>query len=217
MKQTITLLAFILLSKICFSQSTDFENYRIIEVGSISIPNNMEIQSGNYKKLSETYQKEISKKFGYEVSDNRIVFQQKGLNDLEKQGFASYVRVILETEIGNFGDFDKLTNKLTATPQEISDISKEFKNQMQQSFVGTGLKLITWYGVSIVTINGRTALKISYLRQLNDKPYVVVNMYRFQNNDRLHSLTLSYRQSDEATWKPLLTKIANSFTITNVR
>ncbi len=217
MKHTLTLLAFILISTISFSQSTDFENYRIIEVGSISIPNNMEIQSGNYKKLSETYQKEMSKKFGYEVSDNRIVFQQKGLNDLEKQGLASYVRVILETEIGNFGDFDKLTNKLTATPQEISNISKEFKSQIQQSFAGTGLKLITWNGISIVTINGRTALKISYLRQLNDKPYVVVNMYRFQNNDRLHSLTLSYRQSDEATWKPLLTKIANSFTITNVR
>lgn len=217
MKQIITLLTCVLISTISFSQSTDFENYRILQVGSISIPTNMEIQSGNYKKLSETYQKEMSKKYGYEVSDNRIVFQQKGLNDLEKQGLASYVRVILETEIGNFGDFDKLTNKLTATPQEISDISKELKSQMQQSFAGTGLKLITWYGVSIVTINGRTALKISYLRQLNDKPYVVVNMYRFQNNDRLHSLTLSYRQSEEATWKPLLSKIANSFTITNVR
>ena len=217
MNHTLTLLAFILISTISFSQSTDFENYRIIEVGSISIPNNMEIQSGNYKKLSETYQKAMSKKFGYEISDNRIVFQQKGLNNSEKQGLASYVRVILETEIGNFGDFDKLTNKLTATPQEISDISKECKSQIQQSFAGAGLKLITWNGISIVTINGRTALKISYLRQLNDKPYVVVDMYRFQNNDRLHSLTLSYRQLDEATWKPLLTKIANSFTITNVR
>ncbi len=200
-----------------FSQSTDFDNYRILEVGSISIPNNMEIQSGNYKKISEIYQKEISKKFGYEVSDNRVVFQQKGVNDLDKQALATYVRVILETDIGNFGDYEKLSTKLIATPQEISDISKEFKTQIQQSFAGTGMKLITWYGVSIVTINGRTALKISYLRQLNDKPFVLVNMYRFQNNDRLHTLTLSYRQSDEATWKPLLTKIANSFIITNIR
>jgi hypothetical protein len=200
-----------------FSQSTDFDNYRILEVGSISIPNNMEIQSGNYKKISEIYQKEISKKFGYEVSDNRVVFQQKGVNDLDKQALATYVRVILETDIGNFGDYEKLSTKLIATPQEISDISKEYKTQMQQSFAGTGMQLITWYGVSIVTINGRTALKISYLRQLNDKPFVVVNMYRFQNNDRLHTLTLSYRQSDEATWKSLLTKIANSFIITNMR
>jgi hypothetical protein len=217
MKQIITIIACLLFTTLSFSQSTDFENYRILEVGSISIPNNMEIQSGNYKKLSETYQKEMSKKFGFEVSDNRVVFQQKGLNELEKKGLASYARVILETEIGNYGDFEKLTTKFSATTQEISEISKELKSQIQQSFTGTGLKLINWYGVSIVSINGRTALKISYLRQLNDNPYVVVNMYRFQNNDRLHSLTLSYRQSDETTWKPLFTKIANSFTITNVR
>jgi hypothetical protein len=140
-----------------FSQSTDFDNYRILEVGSISIPNNMEIQSGNYKKISEIYQKEISKKFGYEVSDNRVVFQQKGVNDLDKQALATYVRVILETDIGNFGDYEKLSTKLIATPQEISDISKEYKTQMQQSFAGTGMQLITWYGVSIVTINGRTS------------------------------------------------------------
>lgn len=217
MKQIIILLLCITVSLISFSQSTDFENYRILELGSISIPNNMEIQSGNYKKLAETYQKEMSKKFGYEVSDNRIVFQQKGLNELEKKGLASYVRVILETQIESYGSFEKLTKKLTATQQEISEMSTEFKNQFEQGFAGTGLKLITWYGVSIVTINGRNALKISYLRQLSDKPYVVVNIYRFQNNDRLHSLTLSYRQSDEATWKPLLTKVANSFSITNVR
>lgn len=217
MKTIITTIACMFFTTLTFSQSTDFDNYRILEVGSISIPNNMEIQSGNYKKISEIYQKEISKKFGYEVSDNRVVFQQKGVNDLDKQALATYVRVILETDIGNFGDYEKLSTKLIATPQEISDISKEFKTQMQQSFAGTGMKLITWYGVSIVTINGRTALKISYLRQLNDKPFVVVNMYRFQNNDRLHTLTLSYRQSDEATWKPLLTKIANSFIITNIR
>lgn len=217
MKTIITTIACMFFTTLTFSQSTDFDNYRILEVGSISIPNNMEIQSGNYKKISEIYQKEISKKFGYEVSDNRVVFQQKGVNDLDKQALATYVRVILETDIGNFGDYEKLSTKLIATPQEISDISKEYKTQMQQSFAGTGMKLITWYGVSIVTINGRTALKISYLRQLNDKPFVVVNMYRFQNNDRLHTLTLSYRQSDEATWKSLLTKIANSFIITNMR
>jgi hypothetical protein len=213
MKKTISLAICILVTAISFSQSIEFDNYRILGVGSISIPNNLELQSGNYKKFSDG----ISEKLGYEVSDNRIIFQQKGLNDLAKQGFASYVRVIIETEIGNFGDYDKLSTKFTATPQEISEISKEFKSQAQQGFAGTGLKLRTWYGTSVVTLNGRTALKVSYLRQLNDQPYVLVNMYRFQNNDRLHTLTLSYRQSDEATWQPLLTKITNSFNITNIR
>ena len=65
MKTIITTIACMFFTTLTFSQSTDFDNYRILEVGSISIPNNMEIQSGNYKKKSEIYQKEISKKFGF--------------------------------------------------------------------------------------------------------------------------------------------------------
>lgn len=220
MKKTIiTSLLSIVFSTFCYSQTSTetVENYKLLNLGYISIPSSMEIQAGNYKKISDSFQKEMGKKFGYEVSAGRVVFQQKGLNNLEQSGFASYARVILETDIGNFGDYEKLTTKFTATQAELSELSKEFKSQIQQGFSGTQLKLITWYGASIVTVNGRTALKISYLRQLADKPFVVVNIYRFQNNDRMHSITLSYRQSDEATWKPLFTNILNSFTITNVR
>ena len=216
MKSLIFILT-LLLSNFSFAETTGFENYKLSNIGYISIPTKMEIQSGNYKKLAEEYQKEASKRFGFEVSGNRIVFQQKGLNNFEKSGFSLYARVILETDIDNYGDYEKLTTNYTATQAEINELNKELKSQIQQSFTGTGLKLISWYGVSITKVNGRTAMKISYLRQLNDNPYVVVNMYSFQNNDRMHRLTLSYRQSDETTWKPLFSTILNSFTITNVR
>jgi len=215
--RNIIIIITILLSNLCMAQTSVSENYKLSNIGYISIPNKMEIQSGNYKKISEEYQKEMSEKFGFEVSGNRIVFQQKGLNEFDKSGFSSYARVIIETDIGNYGDYEKLTTNYSATQAELNELSREFKSQVQQSFYGTGLKLISWYGVSITKVNGRTALKISYLRQLNDNPYVVVNMYSFQNNDRMHRLTLSYRQSEEATWKALFTKILNSFTITNVR
>lgn len=207
----------ILLSNLCFAQTSNFENYKLSDLGYISIPNKMEIQSGDYKKISETIQNEIGKKFGYEISGNRVVFQQKGLNNLEKNGFISYARVIIETDISNYGNFEKLTTNYTATQSELNELNYELKRQIQQSFYGTGLKLISWYGVSITKVNGKTALKISYSRQLNDNPNVIVNVYSFQNNDRIHRLTLSYRKSDESTWKSLFAKILNSFTITNVR
>ena len=217
MKKKALLVIALLLSNISFSQTTDFEKYKLSNVGFISIPSKMELQSGIYKKRSEKYQKEISEKFGFEVSGNRIVFQQKGLNDNVKSGFSTYSRVILETEIGQIGDFEKLTNNYNLTQAELVQINDEIINQVKQSFNGTGLRIINWYGVSVKKINGRTALKVSYLRQLNDNPYVLVDMYSFQNNDRMHRLTLSYRQSDGNTWKPLFSKILNSFTITNVR
>lgn len=217
MRKLVIIFITIFLSNICFAQASDFEKYKISSVGYICIPTKMEIQSGDYKKLSEIYKNELGKKYGYEISGNRVVFQQKGLNDFDKSGFSSYARVILETDIGSYGDYEKLTNNYTVTQAELNELNSELKSQIQQSFYGTGLKLIIWYGVSIAKVNGRKVLKISYLRQLKDNPYVVVNMYSFQNNDRVHRLTLSYRQSDEAIWKPLYSQILNSFTIINVR
>ncbi len=201
----------------CLGQIDLFKDYKLLNLGYISIPAMMEIQAGNYKKVSDALQSTIAKKFDYEVADNRVVFQQKGLNNLEQRGLSTYARVIVETELGNFGDYEKISTSLTITPAELSEISAEFKNQLQQSFQGTTLKLISWYGVALTRVNGRSALKISYLRQLADKPLVIVNMYRFQNNDRMHTVTASYRQSDEATWKTLMDKAVGSFTITNVR
>lgn len=216
MRKIILIIVGIALSLSSFSQTTT-ENYLLKDIGYISIPSTMEIQSGNYKKFAEKYQEEYGKKFGYEISDNRIVFQQKGLNTGDKSAFTSYARVILETTIGNYGDFEKLTTKLTATASELAELNNQLKSQIEQSFIGTGLKLISWYGVSIATINGRTALKISYLRQLNDNPYVTVSMYQFHNNDRMHQLTLSYRQQDSDTWKTAYANILTSFKITNIR
>ena len=207
----------IFLSNLCFAKTIEFENYKVVNLGYISISKNMEIQAGKYKKISEAYQKEIGKRFGYEISSDRTVFQQKGLNDFEKSGFSSYARVIVETDISNYGDYEKLTTHYTATQNELKLLDRELKKEMQSIFSGTGLKLISWQGISITKINGRTALKVSYIRQLNNNPYVWVDMYQFQNNDRLHRLTLSYRLSDEKIWKPLFSQVSKSFIITNVR
>jgi len=197
------------------AQSTD--KYLIKDVGYITIPSTMEIQSGNYKKVSEEYQKKFAEKFGYEVSDTRVVFQQKGLNSGDKSAYSSYARIILETQIGSYGDFEKITSKFTAAKSELDELSVEMKRQTQQAFAGTGLKLLSWYGVQLTTVNGRTAVKISYLRQLQENPPVYVTVYRFQNNDRMHSLTMSYRQQDASSWSDTYQKVLNSFMITNVR
>ncbi len=210
--------AFLVLSHaVSYSQSTTMENYKVVNVGTISIPSNMEMQSGNYKKVSELFQAEQTKRLGNEIFDNRVVFQQKGLNNLEKQNFATYARVILETNISNYGDFEKLNVQFSASAAELKELNDQFREQVQDSFAGTGLRMIRWNGVSVTTVNGKSCIKTSYVRQLENRPFVTVNIYRFQNNDRMHTLTLSYSQDDETTWKPLFSNILNSFRITNMR
>ena len=216
MNKIIFLIFLCLVTTICFSQGS-VENYLLQDVGYISIPANMEIQSGNNKIVSGPYQKETDKKFGFEVFDRRIVFKQKVNNSDEKNEFSSYARVILNTTIGNAGDFEKLTTRLAETTADLAILSNQIRSQIEQSFIGTGVKLINWYGVTIVPVNGRTALNISYSRQLNDQPYVAVSIYQFNNNDRIHKLTFSYAEQDANTWRPLCSNILTSFTITNVR
>lgn len=215
--KTITFILAVLISNLCFTQTDGFVDFQLTNLGYISIPTQMEIQSGEYKKKSEAFQKDLSSKFDFEISGNRVVFQQKGLNEFDKSSFSSYARVIIETDIGKYGDYEKLTTNYTFSHEELSELNSELKSQYQQSFNGTGIKLVMWYGVSITKVNGRTALKVSYSRQLKDSPYVLVNIYSFQNNDRIHRLILSYRLSEKTTWEPLYSKILNSFTITNVR
>jgi curved DNA-binding protein CbpA len=200
-----------------FTDEKDYERYFISDVGSISISTKMELQDGIYKKLAEENQKQMAQKYKYELSDQRIVFQQKGLNNHTEKSQNTYARVIIETQIGKFGDYQKLTENQTLSNEEYNLLNTQFKGELESGFQGTGLRLTKWNGIELVNVNSKPALKISYLRQLDDKPEVYVDIYRFQNNDRVHSVTLSYRLRDSTDWKPLYSKIINSFEISVIR
>ncbi|MDR2556528.1 MAG: hypothetical protein LBC49_02305, partial [Bacteroidales bacterium] len=205
--------ALLLSGNFAFSQNVTFDTYKITNVGSIKIPNNMEIQSDEYKRMVE---QKISNK-GYEISGNKIVFQVKGTNNLETKAVNSYARVILQTEIGRYGDYPSLTSNQSYSQSDLDASSYEIQTMLAKQLQANGQKLVKWNGITMVKVNGITAMKCSYQRQDGDFPYAVVNMYQFFNNDRVHTLTLSYRHTEESTWKPLFEKVLNSFTITNVR
>lgn len=177
--------------------------YKLNDVGYITIPEEMELQEGIYKKMVE----ENIKLYNFEISENRIVFQQKGLNKFNQKGFQSYARIIIETEYGNF---DK---DIFMTSQELKEANTIMRNSVYQNFKNTNLKLISWYGTSVTSINGKSALKVSYLRQLSSNPYVIVNMYIIPNGSKKHIITLSYRQNEEKIWKPIYSKVLKSIKI----
>lgn len=177
--------------------------YKLNDVGDITIPEEMELQEGIYKKMVE----ENIKLYNFEISENRVVFQQKGLNKFNQKGFQSYARIIIETE---YGDFDK---DIFMTSQELKEANTIMRNSVYQNFKNTNLKLISWYGTSVTSINGKSALKVSYLRQLSSNPYVIVNMYIIPNGSKKHIITLSYRQNEEKVWKPIYSKVLKSIKI----
>jgi len=215
MKKTIFVFIFTALTLFALAQKNNvvFDSYRIAGVGQISIPSCMEEQTGMYKKMSKVFERQVEAAMGVDIPGEKVVFQQKGLNDLNQAGFATYARVIIETETAASGSFYRLHSRYSVSPAELAEINNEMKNQIEQIFYGTNIRIISWYGVSFVNVNGVKAMKVSYLRQLENQPYVLVNSYKFQNYDRMHTLTLSYRKQDEKIWKPLYAKIVNSISI----
>jgi hypothetical protein len=196
-KKYIFILALALISLSCSNQTSNFRKYILNDVGVILIPNNMEITS----------KKELENLLG--VVENKVfAFQSKGSDNAS---------ITITTEIGNYGDFEKLTNKWTLTQYELNKLSDETKKEFLLGYSLIGIELIDWKGVSMTKINGRTAIKYSYQKKISDDFCVVDEVYVFHNNDRMHTLSLSYNKSEENLWKPLFSKITDSFTITNVR
>jgi len=165
--------------------------------------------------LSESVAKEVLAKKGIEISGDSVVFQPLGVNEFKKS--ATYARVIIDTAQGKAGDYKKLNVKKVFTPKQIQILDSDAKSAIETGFKNTPLKLITWGGVSIDTINGIQVIKTAYTRQLNDNPPVYVEMYYIENNDRQYTLTLSYRVADASTWKDALKTTKESFKVTNIR
>lgn len=198
-----------------YSQDAAFVKYNIPNLGYISIPTNMELQGGKYKDFNKANRQTISNQTGLDLQldSNTNIFQPIGLNNAEERGYSTYARVITETDIGKYGDYLGLSSPYSFSSGELSQISREIYNEMQLDLSHIDIKIIRWDGVRPVKVNNQNALEFSYLRQLNSNPYVVVKIYYFQNNDRVHRLTVSYRQEDKKLWKPLFDKTLNSLTI----
>jgi len=204
-------------TSLCSAQEVGFKKYGIKDVGHIMVPDVMETQSAEYRKMGKEYLQRLPKDMYYVMlSDKRIVFQQNGLNDRNEKSFSTYARIILDTSIGERGDYEK---SYWAGPSrgEIAEIDELSKHELEQMMPVSGDRLLKWYGTRAVKINGAMAVRISYLRQQGSNPPVHVDMHMFQNYDRIHYLTISYRKQEEQKWKPLLEKAVNSFTITNIR
>ncbi len=186
------------------------ENWnRIVLAGiaSFDMPPTMEIKRGGYGVKSND---------GRTVTYNeaKIIAQQKGLNNKEEQSLKKYARIMVETEYGSPGKFMSLNFDVAGYSQaEINEISEMLKQQMIAAQAKVNVKILTWYPLKMETINGMSTIHMSYKRQLTNRPPVIVHIYSFHNYDRMHKLTLSYRQEESAMWASDFDKILKSFRI----
>jgi len=193
--------------------------YRVYieDMGSIDLPPTMEVQGGLFKKVFD----EIIESHGIVVS--KFLAQPKGLNEWTEDGFNRFVQVMVDSELGKLGDFEQLNfNIHEYKKSDIAEFDAIAKEQIQQrllfAFPKLGLgevKLIEWHPLKLESINGMSCFHISYIWQRNHNPSILVHLYHFPNNDRLHKLMLSCLVSDSDYWQADFAEILKSFRIYN--
>ncbi|MBW8241921.1 hypothetical protein K1F50_03845 [Muricauda oceani] len=202
MKKSIILTLTMLLFQLGFSQ----ENWDKIDLGNwgeIKMPSSLEVQSGNYKKIID-YQKRH-----FSVNAERIVFQQKGVNN--GKNLDTYGRIIIRTDFASEEFPDLNTTEITS--QDIADLNQMYKSQIYEVANNPTYpaKIIKWNGVKIVTLNGNKSINYSYVRQMNGKPQTYSEFYIFWKGNRQHTLNIEYRIIDSDKWKSDLEKATKTF------
>ena len=184
------------------AQTSSLEKINLSNWGFIYLPKAMEVQSGIYKQILDDSKKEFS------VNAERVVFQQKGLNNGENK--ETYARVIIRTDTGTETFPNLNTEKINVT--DLSDLNKSFKEQTYESANNPTfpVKIINWNAVKISTINGQKCINYSYIRKMGSNPETYSEFFIFWKGKKQYSINIEYRINETTKWKMELVNCVNS-------
>lgn len=217
MKKVSAILSVLLVgSAAAVSQEATWETVSIPGVCTFQIPPTVELQKGTYKKRNDQFRKTVLE---IDTAPDRVVFQPKGINESSPIALKSYCRIIVETERGSRGDYVSIDEPMALSVSDLKALDNELKSQMQQSAAlstakGMKMTLLSWQPVKIVRVNGVGALLTAYTRSMNDGPPAYVRIYQIQNNDCVHKITISYRESEGDLWEADFAKVIETFKFT---
>ncbi len=158
------------------------------DVASLQYPPTMEIQNDSYRSISGAPSP------GY----NSIILQQYGLNQMTPDGRSRYARVLFTTKNSDFGI--SLYDNLSFSQTELNEINDSTYNASVQDLAKNNGRLLAWEPVQVININGVDCLYQNYKRQMSNNPVVTVYSFTFFNNRYMHTLTVSFRDSERSYW-----------------
>lgn len=168
---------------------------------SVDIPPTLELQKGACKILKETVAKIT---LDLDLRSQSLTFQQTGLNAFDEEAFRRYARVIFKSYYNKDRLYDFTEEELTPDLLKLiedDEYKKMKKSLAQANRIGESVKLIKWYPVKKVCMNGLFGYRVAVLRQSHEHPPVYVEEYKIGNGHYLHCAIFSYRQNEEAFWK----------------
>jgi hypothetical protein len=169
-------------------------------VASFNLPENFEIQAGLLKDVAE----KVYNEYGIEYQSDEIVLQQKGLNNFNQQAFNTYFRIILKPIHEREGIYS-----IDFKSADLETTNIAYMKLAKNSLTSNTIFLNEFLPKEIV-IDKITCKVFSYERQLLDKPPVTVYHYIIEKNDKIISLTVSYRTAEKDLWSKSINIFINS-------
>lgn len=195
----------------------DWTVYEIENIGKIAIPQTMELRDDNsfISLATEIVRDNIEVHNKIKMTKSQLIFQPKGGNELDKDAFSKYSRILINYTKGNNGDFYKWNERFDFSPSDEKELNEYFKKEAVAPMEAFGIKLIKWYPLEFSSVNGLSYIKTSFTRQMRDNPVVRVDKYNFYNFDESIEITLSYRLSENDKWASDFNKCINYFDFSN--
>lgn len=187
--------------------------YEIENIGQLAIPSTLELRDDNsFTALAADiiHDSYVTHK-KIEMTKSQLVFQPKGSNELDKEAFSKYSRILINYNKGEYGDFYKWNEKYEFTDSEYKELDEYFKDEVVTPMSLMNIKLINWYPLEFGNVNGLSYIKISFTRQMANNPIVKVVGYKFFNTDEAVEITLSYRLSESEIWESDFSNVINTF------
>jgi len=183
--------------------SDEWQTVVIHRLGTIRIPAAMEVQAETLSALNPVH----------ESSRSSITIQQAGLNNLDPAALKQYFRLMISTEDVEPGSVDALSTPIVATEEDLKEAAEVI---LSQFLAGARQALLEEFPASLQRVSAYDALRSGYKRVGLHGP-VVVWTYFIQNYDRIHLITVSYRESEADKWQAYIPSVLGSLEIADAR
>jgi hypothetical protein len=146
---------------------------------------------------------------GYQFRDDVVVFNQKGLCDLNQKAMNQYCRIMFSYYKGVPGDFLKRNETET-----LDAAYKQMLREMVDAEIGYNSRLIGSINNQWVRVNNANAIMVIYKRTGNNFDATIpvsCKLLIFQDNNRLVKMMLSYREKETNLWADDFEQVLRSF------
>lgn len=183
------------------SAHAERKSYTINDMFTISVDSKLELRDKNglYEQKTKNNNLPVT-------SDDVIVFQQAGLNDDDKAAYQKYARIMIQTEIGNVGDFSYYDGSCELSDSDIVNFNRLAYQELSPQMHMT-IKPST---KGFFLDNGNYCIMTSYQRS-GVYGNVDVCIYYFFNDNQWAKVLCSYKDSEKTYWQKVMEDAVKSF------